>query len=660
LYALLNPLVQAIDAGRILEHTKTLVEKNRVPDFPHFAEAAGYTETVLRDLGLEVDRLEIPADGETRLGDAVMPLAWECTEASIEVVFPTEKTLVTLAESPLCVGMWSPPTPEEGLEAEVVFLNEGVPSELTSQDVKGKWIYTPGRLDAIRETAARLEAAGVISSWLPNKDHTTDVQWIQRNTNTPGGWGTKKDEPALVALALSPQDGAALVQWAAEGPVRLRVKVKSRLFPGTLPVISAVIPGDPGEEEVWLSAPLYGPGANYNASNAAALLEAARILKDLVDSGKFLKPLRGIRFLWGPKLYGALAYVKQRNENARRARYALYIDAGAGSPDSAWSRWQYRMTPVTQRHFADGLAWNVFKLYLQAWRPQRCLETKSFMLSGDTLFNDPQIGIPTHWLYSGTEKECRNTSADTLETVDRRSCIDLVAPAAAMVFTMASIGTADIPDLAFWNFNLAQDRLREDVQVYLDRAKEARNNNDLNELLGEASRHIPGRVRIETRILESLAGLGEGAEQMLEWESVREAISALQDLGKAAMSLLRAYLNVQADQLGVPSTKLEVAAEPAEDKRIPTRVGGTVGTITLDNLPLDRWTTPVKDSPRHNVPFILAWWLADGTRTIGEIQRLLHYEIARYRECIPAWFTFLEKNGYVTWQGGEEKPAKGS
>lgn len=660
MYALLNPLVQAIDADRILEHTKTLAEKNRVPDFPHFAEAAGYAEAALRDLGLEVDRLEIPADGETRLGDAVMPLAWECTEASIEVVFPTEKTLATLADSPWCVGMWSPPTPEEGLEAEVVFLNEGVSSELTSQDVKGKWIYTPGRLDAIRETAARLEAAGVVSGWLPNKENATDAQWIQRNTNTPGGWGTKKDEPALVALALSPQDGAALVQWAAEGPVRLRVKVKSRLYAGTLPLVSALLPGEPGEEEVLLSAPLYGPGANYNASNAAVLLEAARVLKELVESGTFPKPLRGIRLLLAPKLYGTLAFAKQRNEYAKRARYALYIDAGAGNPDSAWSRWQYRMTPVTRRHFSDGLAWNVFKLYLQAWRPQRYLEIRPFALTGDTVFNDPQVGIPTHWLYSGTEKECRNTSADTLETVDRRSCIDLVAPSAAVVFTMASIGTADIPDLAFWNFNLAQDRLREDVQVYLDRAKEARNITDLNELLGEASRQIPGRVRMETRILESLASLGEGAEQTLEWESVREAIAALKDLEKASLSLLRAYLNVQAEQLGVPLTMLEAAAEGVEDLRVPTRAGEAVGTITLDGLPLDQWTTPVKDSPRNNVPFILAWWLADGKRTIGEIQRLLHYEIARYRECIPAWFTFLEKNGYVTIQGGEEKPPEAS
>jgi hypothetical protein len=74
----------------------------------------------------------------------------------------------------------------------------------------------------------------------------------------------------------------------------------------------------------------------------------------------------------------------------------------------------------------------------------------------------------------------------------------------------------------------------------------------------------------------------------------------------------------------------------------------------LDTLPAEKWTTPVRTSPRNSVPFILAWWLADGKRTIGEIETLLQVEINRYRECIPAWFTFLEKHGYVYF--GDEEP----
>ena len=206
-----------------------------------------------------------------------------------------------------------------------------------------------------------------------------------------------------------------------------------------------------------------------------------------------------------------------------------------------------------------------------------------------------------------------------------------------------------------WNYNLSQERFRDDLQLFLDRSKETNNLSDLNELLGEASRHFPLRVETEAQALRSLAELGENVEQQLDWETVTELIGALDDLGKSAQNVIRAHVNVRADELNVPSTKLEVSADAMEDERVPVRIGETMGTITLDSIPFDEWSTPVKTSPRNNLPYILSWWLVDGKRSVGQIQRLLHFEVNRYRECIPAWFTFLEKHGYIVIKNSKDE-----
>lgn len=658
---LFDPILRAVSADKMMEHVRLIWDNNRYFDFTHFRQTADYVEAAIKEYGLQAERMELPADGETRYGDAVVPLAWDCESAEIALTAPMQRVLATYSDCPNCVGMWCPPTPPEGVEAQVLCLPTGDAGELEIKEAKGLFIYTPGRADAIRDLAIKKEAAGIVSSWTPAPANKDSVQWISRNSGTPGGWGTRKDEPQILTLAVSPRAGADIAQISKEGSATLRVKVQSRLYAGGLPVLSTLIPGDPGEEEVLLYTPLYGQGAHFSASTVAALLEAARVLTSQVEAGAMPKPWRGIRLLFGPKLYGTLAFAREHKEILQRTCFALYLEAGAGNPDISWSRWSYRFTPINQRHFSDGLAWKLFHLYLQHWRPQRFLETPGVSLTGDVILNDPLIGVPTHWLYGGTSEECRNSSADVIETVDSRSLIDLAAASLAMAYTTASVGNGDVPDLAVWNYHLSQERFRDDLQIFIDRVKETRGLNDLNELLGEASRHFELRVEMEAKALRSLSQLGEEIESQVDWESAIALIHGLEGLGKSAIDVIRAHINVRADELNVPAANVVAAENPPEDERVPVRIGEALGTITLDSLPFADWSTPVKTSPRSNLPYILAWWLIDGERTIGQIQRLLHFEAIRYRECIPAWFNFLEKHGYVVIRdpkGNEEEKGK--
>ena len=83
--------------------------------------------------------------------------------------------------------------------------------------------------------------------------------------------------------------------------------------PGHYDVVTAVIPGTDGSEEIVFSCHLchQKPGANDNASGAAAILEAARALNALIRRGEIERPRRTIRFIWPPEINGTLAERQQ-------------------------------------------------------------------------------------------------------------------------------------------------------------------------------------------------------------------------------------------------------------------------------------------------------------------------------------------------------------
>ena len=110
----------------------------------------------------------------------------------------------------------------------------------------------------------------------------------------------------------------------------LQVKVDANLSAGSYEVVTGYIPGsDLAEQEVcWFVAHLDHclPSANDNASGSAAILETARSLIDLVESGAFPKPRRTIRFFWVPEINGPYAYVSQHLEETKRAVAVINMD----------------------------------------------------------------------------------------------------------------------------------------------------------------------------------------------------------------------------------------------------------------------------------------------------------------------------------------------
>jgi hypothetical protein len=115
--------------------------------------------------------------------------------------------------------------------------------------------------------------------------------------------------------------------------VSLRAVVKAEVKAAFYDVVTAVIPGaDAAGEEIIFSCHLchQKPGANDNASGAAAILEAARALTALIRRGEIERPRRTIRFIWPPEINGTLAYLAENPEIARRMKAAIHCDMVGG------------------------------------------------------------------------------------------------------------------------------------------------------------------------------------------------------------------------------------------------------------------------------------------------------------------------------------------
>jgi hypothetical protein len=95
-----------------------------------------------------------------------------------------------------------------------------------------------------------------------------------------------------------------------------------------------VIPGaDAAAEEIVFSCHLchQKPGANDNASGAAAILEAGRALSALIRRGEIERPRRTIRFIWPPEINGTLAWFAQHPDVVRRMKAAVHCDMVGGN-----------------------------------------------------------------------------------------------------------------------------------------------------------------------------------------------------------------------------------------------------------------------------------------------------------------------------------------
>jgi Peptidase family M28 len=648
----LGQLIQTIrselKSEQAMNFMRQVYSTDRWFTFPKFQATAEYLKQSMKGIGLEdVELSGAPADGSTQSGFWTMPLAWDARSARLEIVDPpVPRDIATLADYqriPASLGMWSGPTPPEGVTAEIANLNDADASKIAQLDLKGKLVLMGQNPAGFKWALVKARAIGAINAFTENPSLQDGRQWI--NAWGDQGWGFTKGSTPLLSFSITPREGALLRKLLAErGVVRVKATVDSRYYSGTYPYVTALIRGS-GFEEVLTLGHSFEQGAQDNATGVAAMLESLASINRLILSGKLPRPKRSIRVLIMGELYGSMYYIETHPDRVRRTVAALCMDTPAASYDLAGTEYTFYMNPHAAKSYTDAFILRIAQEYFsQVHRPWHEHESMS---GTDTYLSEPMINVPTVWAYSGSGVETHHNSEDTPDRVDPRSLRDVTTVNAAYLYYLANASESE----AMWLAELSQTRgyqqILQSAAPFLEHVTTASDTQHLGRLLQDAVDHVTYSVGRESQAVLSVLRLVPESHQNDAAVSLAPMIEGLRRFGEEQTSRVRGAIDRRARELGLHAPVQPIAVpDPLEEKAARIVVKRKhFGTLPLDDLPIDQ-REGYPSGAWESIPITALYW-CDGHRSLAEVIHLTRMELGPTDFDFIGYFRFLRKHGYV-------------
>ncbi|MGA2979343.1 MAG: M28 family peptidase [Terriglobales bacterium] len=326
------------------ENLRYLTGLHRVPATPEFDQAAQFVLQRAREYGLADAHSErFPIDGQKQYGLMRSYLGWTVEEARLWEVRPQHLLLGDWNTDPIHLADYSH---SADVESELVDVGNGASeSDYSGRDVRGKIVLADGVLARVQELAiAQHGAAGIVSD-MPNQTTAwsgldkTVVRWGHLDARQPSGFAFMVSRQTAEALRSRLRSGESVI---------LNAHVNATVGPGHWTVVTGTIPGtDSAAGEIVYSCHLdhERPGANDNGSGCVTILESARVLAHLTDSGQLPRPKRTLRFIWGPEVEGTMAFLATHPEIRQRLRANIHMDMVGGDPFKNKSVFHVTATP---------------------------------------------------------------------------------------------------------------------------------------------------------------------------------------------------------------------------------------------------------------------------------------------------------------------------
>src|ERR1700722_12097587 len=326
------------------ENLRYLTTLHRVPATADFDQAAQYILQRALEYGLtDAHSEQFPIDGTRTYGLMRSYLGWTVEDGRLWEVRPQHILLGDWRTDPIRLADYSH---SADVETELVDVGNGASeADYAGKDVHGKIVLADGVLARVQELAiAQHGAAGIISD-MPNQTTAwsgldkTIIRWGHLEARQPSGFAFMVSRQTAETLRARLHDGESII---------LNAHVKATVGPGHWTVVSATIPGtDPAAGEIVYSCHLdhERPGANDNGSGCVTILESARVLARLIDSGKLTRPVRTLRFIWGPEIEGTMAFLATHPEIRQRLRADIHMDMVGGDPFKNKSIFHVTETP---------------------------------------------------------------------------------------------------------------------------------------------------------------------------------------------------------------------------------------------------------------------------------------------------------------------------
>jgi hypothetical protein len=387
--------------------------------------------------------------------------------------------------------------------------------------------------------------------------------------------------------------------------VLLDADLEAEIGPGQWTIVTGTIPGtDPSQNEVVFSCHLdhQRPGANDNGSGCVTILEVARLLNRLIESGRLPRPLRTLRFIWGPEIDGTVAYLTAHPDLLRRMRADIHMDMVGGDlfknksvlhvTETPWSLPSFvtdvgasfadRIRAGAGRYTEDGSGGDDAVLEDRAGGEG----TRNGFFADRTAFTEGSdeddydaFGVPSLYLRDWPDITI-HTDHDRLDQIDPTKLRRVALLGAAAGYSLASL-TADqapawLPYLAAQGAARLAESFTHAQALALDQAL-------IPPVAWYESRNVIAQtLRRETAELASLVdyvGAGNPADQTIILESLTQQAATLD-----------AWLDALATSRGVTAAQPAApwAADP-DANRVPHRVAGPGRLLYQnDDVLLDR------------------------------------------------------------------------
>ena len=293
--------------------------------------------------------------------------AWDGVSASLWEVSPKQVKIADYQDLAAILGQGSQ---NADVTAQLAWLGRGEAHEIAAADLKGKIAVTEAAASRVHDKAVAAGALGVISFYGPRP--LIDPIQIPNS-------GIRSEKPTF-CFNLTPRDGYALRDRLLRGEkITVHAKVEVTEEDTDLEVPTCVIPGtDPNAEEVIFTAHLFEGyvklGANDNISGSAALIEVARTLNELFESGRLPRPKRSLRFLWVPEFQGSIPWATQHKEILDRTLCGINLDMVGLWLSKSGSYYCLHRTTMGNPHYLNDVA-ESFYHYMGA-------TNKSFVATG--------------------------------------------------------------------------------------------------------------------------------------------------------------------------------------------------------------------------------------------------------------------------------------
>lgn len=448
---------------RIRRHTCEINRLEGDMSYSNYDRSTRYCMKVLKEAGFQkVERFALPADGKTSYWDYTMPQAWETTGRSFlrldDPGLPENQRMIAdSAEDRFSIGFWSAPTPDGGLDCEIVEYDTACRKNIPMQ---GKLILLEGFSQTKYRHIAKEQAAGALiyDSRQPRR-YPDNCRWCNGIGFT--GWYHVKEDRRMVLFSLTPRKNAFLLERLRCGPVFAHAEARTRIYDGKVYTVTGVVPGK-SREEIVMVAHMYEPFLADDAAGGVVISEIVRCLLSLIRQGK-LPPLRKtLRVVLSMERYGYMQYYLDEEHNKRILTEFSF--------DSCCHVYLNKRKPVLALRLSSVIAPSFLDLMMpdlyRSLEPKIEYLLQRGNLSDDTFCSDDRIRIPSCWPHSSDRKRAfhHNTCPKFMDA-DWDKAVMIVRTMGALIGELATFRPDDFRKLQNRILKLTGKALKEDIDT---------------------------------------------------------------------------------------------------------------------------------------------------------------------------------------------------